>query len=1286
MIPERPPKPNLRLGLESPAVKLTVMSFRSEVVDDLPMMCMEWGWKPCELAAVMALMDTGAQISVLSPVLAAKLLATRQVSKEKVANLAVSGVGSKLIKIGYLLLVTLTPKLSADQSRMFKGVPKTVTVKFAVIDSGFDMILSSPDLVNMKIHGLLPSLMERPPPGTKKSVMSCAALGKMWRVSDSLETEWEDSDSDDDDNILSTNPVTDMNLHQPVASDSASNRDTSHDSSTGVANIDTGTPSVNVLAADLIPVVLAIKGCATRGRRPGPEAGVERVVKAKTLSGSKRRKIAKDNALLAANFASLEATNEEPNEEPILPGKVVDSKNLFGGMTEEEDIFKDLDPFLGKSSGVLPVVEDGFSASAKAKLQQVFDKYKTTFGENIARDGAKIKPLVLERIPGKADPPIAAVRRMSPSQAGFAKEEVARLLKEGIIRKSLSPYRSAVCMAKKGESWRMCVDYVEMNKTLEGMSFPLPNIRDILDQMAGKRFFGKLDLRSGYHQFPMDEKSRRYTAFSTQEGHFEYNRIPFGLKMAPSYFQHSMQQVLGSLIGVNCFIYVDDIVIFGDSEDEFCSNLEKVLVRLRQYDIVLRGEKCLMSPNALEVLGYEVNGEGVTMSASKKQGLTDMVQPSNKMNLMSFNGLANYFRPFIPNFSTMMKPLTSAVNTTPYVWTDAMNTAFLEAKAAVNSMEMIHFIDEKLPVYLRTDASKNGVGGILFQRVVSSRNEITEERPIAFVSKAFNDTEKNWSTIEQEGFAIFFCIQKLENYLMGRQFNVETDHRNLVFMAKSSTPKVIRWRMRLSEYDFSVTHVPGVENVVADGLSRCLLLRAAHVMCSRMVLVDSRVVAPPTAEQVTRLSIIASVHNSVNGHFGVKKTIKLLLKDGHQWPGISDDVKAFIDSCASCQKNMSGGSEYDDSSRTTMSSVPFEKVSIDTMGPFPVDEDGNRYIIVCIDCFTRVVEIKACKDASAASAAIVILEIVGRYGPPGVIHSDNGSQYVAEVIKELLYFLNVNQSTTLPYRPQANGICERANQETLRHLRAIVGEDPKIKASWSKFLPLVARIMNYSYHSAIGTFPAQLLYGANCNGSALLNPSEGLVIDKKKLSKKNYVAELTAAQLAITAAASKHQDNLFLKREAKGKLSVSERKRSLEKGDFVIALYATKHKPDKLVPKWRGPFIITGEGSKGDSFLVQHLLQSSKIEELHISKLRFFDASRCEPEYVAMMDKGEDRVCWIVDHNPPGPFKRGQRKNLDFQVRWEGCSSDEDTWLPYMEVRDLEALDMYLSDHNLKFI
>ena len=411
-------------------------------------------------------------------------------------------------------------------------------------------------------------------------------------------------------------------------------------------------------------------------------------------------------------------------------------------------------------------------------------------------------------------------------------------------------------------------------------------------------------------------------------------------------------------------------------------------------------------------------------------------------------GLANYFRDFVENFSSRVVGMAAMQSKKlPFCWSEELEKEFVDIKGAIAAAPMLVGIDYDFPIIVRTDASKVGVGAVLLQLRAGV------ECPVAFVSQKFSDEASRWSTIDQEAYAVYFALQQWSGYLRGQQFVVQTDHKNLVYVAKSDVGRVARWRLFLQEFDFVVQHLPGSTNVVADALSRCLVLTSE------------------VSETISRF------HNETVGHSGVKKTIQLLKRHGVVWESMRSDVVQFIQSCAICQKTRCTALDKRvEETHVIESYEPFQEVSLDSVVNLPEDQYGNKVILVIIDNFTRFVELFAVKDVSVETAAEALLSVCGRYGAVSIIRSDNGGQFVGEIFKKMVQLMGSKQLLTVGYKPSANGIVERANAEVVRHLSAIV-RSRGIQQMWSLGLPLVQRILNKTVHSSVGYSPAELFFG-----------------------------------------------------------------------------------------------------------------------------------------------------------------------------------------------------------------
>ena len=876
----------------------------------------------------------------------------------------------------------------------------------------------------------------------------------------------------------------------------------------------------------------------------------------------------------------------------------------------------------------------------RKKVDELLEKHKEVFSP-IDEKGADVLPFEIELVPGAklvSSPPA----RLAPVLAKASKEQTERLLQLGQARPSRSQWASRIVMApkKQPDSWRQCVDYTKLNKLTVDMQFPLQDIKTVLSRCQGKTVFAALDMTSGFNQVRMHEKSIPMTAFVTPDGLFEYTVMPFGLKNAPRYFMKVVMDTLGDLVGRVCEVFIDDILIYGATIEEFLANLDLVLERLWSKHWRLNREKCRIGLSQVEYLGHIINQFGITLSEDRRRALNEMGTPKDVSSLRSFLGFANYFRPFIPNYALISKPLTKLCsNKREFVWGEEQQKAFTAIKEAGVRIPILSHIDYSKKLIVRTDASTAGVGGMLVQVDQDGKEEV-----VALASKAFNDTETKWSTIEQECFAIFFCIRKWEHMLRGQQFEVETDHKNLEYLDNTDVPKLVRWRLALQEYQFTIRHISGSKNVVADALSRIFAVRAEEVR-----------------------SVIMRAHNAVIGHHGVVRTEEMLREQGLTWPDMRQDIQQVINSCAICQKVRMGQGPMNPSLHSTMVHQPFESLSIDTIGPLPEDEFGNKYIICAIDDFTRYVELFACKDATAKSAGRVLFQIFCRYGAFKQVRSDRGTQLTATSIEEFLRLVKVDHMLALAHHPESMGIVERTNAEVMRHLRVLVF-DVLSRMKWSEYLPLAQRIINAAIHSAIGVAPTTLLFaGAVDSSRQLIKTTQAEPVQKTYLQ---YLEDLIATQENLIKASDVFQQKHIDARIAKSPQNPTE----FAVGDLVLASYPDRA-PDKLTPRWQGPFLV--KKVEGNRYSCKDL-RDRKIRQFDISRLKkYVEDPQRDNVQVAGVDHQEYIVEAILSHR--GPVKK--KSKMEFLVRWAGYSEEENSWEPYAAVKDLAALDAYLAEH-----
>lgn len=431
-----------------------------------------------------------------------------------------------------------------------------------------------------------------------------------------------------------------------------------------------------------------------------------------------------------------------------------------------------------------------------------------------------------------ADPPYGPIYPLSAVQLRILREYLEENLRRGWITPSTSPAGAPVLFVpKKDGTLRLCVDYRGLNRVTIKNRHPLPLIDEMLDRLAGAKYYTRLDLRDAYHRIRIKVGDEWKTAFRTRYGHFEYRVMPFGLANAPATFQAYINRTLHGLIDTTCIVFLDDILIYSKTEEEHQRHVREVLARLRQYKLYAKLSKCAFKTKKVEFLGFIVGEDGVSVDPDRIRTITEWPEPRTFREVQQFLGFANFYRRFIYRYSRIVAPLTDLLvgskngkKEGTFTFPDTAREAFANLKTAFTTTPVLAHFNTRAAIRVITDASGGGAAGIMLQPDQEGSEPASRHfHPVAFWSRKLTDVERRYETYDKELLAIVECFKHWRHYLEGSRYPTEvySDHNNLRYFmtTKQLNGRQARWAMTLSAFDFEVRHLAGKVNP-ADAPSR----------------------------------------------------------------------------------------------------------------------------------------------------------------------------------------------------------------------------------------------------------------------------------------------------------------------------------------------------------------------------------------------------------------------------------------------------------------------------------
>ncbi len=726
-----------------------------------------------------------------------------------------------------------------------------------------------------------------------------------------------------------------------------------------------------------------------------------------------------------------------------------------------------------------------------------------------------------------------APRRVAIPLLGKVKEELRKMEDMDVI----TPITEAtdwcsglVVVPKPNSGVRLCVDLTQLNNSVKREIHPMPSVEHIVGQITGARYFSRLDANSGFYQIKLSERSSKLTTFVTPFGRFRFKRLPFGISSAPEVFQREMSRLLDGLPGVICLM--DDVLIFGVSQAEHDSRLAAVLQKLSDSGVTLNLQKCEFGKRKLRFVGQIISEEGIEADPSKVSAVTDMKSPENTTELRRFLGFVNQLSKFSSVLAEKSKPLRDLLRKDKdYVWSEVQQLAFEEIKHVISRAPVLAMFDPKKKTMVSSDASQYGLGSVLKQQQHNG-----EWRPVMFASRSLSDTECRYAQIEKEALAITWATERFNDFLLGKDFSVETDHKPLVsILGRKSldelSPRLQRFRMRLMRYQFTVFYTPGKNLHVADTLSRAPVDSSmspeerkfeaevrAHVdaVYSQFPASDDMLSEIATQQELSYSRVPDYIQNGWPPRhqlIGEEKqlyqirdqlsVVNGLLVKGKRLiipPSMRPDMLAKIHSghlgLRKCRERATGavwwpGLSVDIKNCVTNceTCAQYRPNHIEPLIPTatpqrPWERVGSdlfelrkdKYLLV-VDYLSRYVEVAKLTSTSSEEIIRQMKSMFSRHGVPNVVMSDNGPQYSSETFKNFAKTYNFKHVTSSPLYPKSNGAAERAVQSVKNLLRK--ASDPYLSLLEYRATPV-----------SQGLSPAELLMGRKLRTVLPVLPSQ----------------------------------------------------------------------------------------------------------------------------------------------------------------------------------------------------
>ncbi|GKB14132.1 putative reverse transcriptase domain-containing protein [Tanacetum coccineum] len=598
--------------------------------------------------------------------------------------------------------------------------------------------------------------------------------------------------------------------------------------------------------------------------------------------------------------------------------------------------------------------------------------------------------------------------------------ELQELSDKGFIRPSSLTRGALVLFVKKKDgSFRMCIDYHELNRLNVKNRYPLPRIDDLFDQLQGSRVYSKIDLRSGYHQIRVQEEDIPKTAFRTRYGHYEFQVMSFGLTNAAAVFIDLMNQVCKLYLDRFLIVFIDDILIYSKSEKEHKGHIKLSLRLLKKEELYAKFSKCEFGLSKVQFLGHVIDSEGIHVDPAKIESVKDWASPKTPTKIRQFLGLAGYYKRFIKGFSKIARPMAELTQkSVKFDWGEKAEAAFQLLKQKLYSAPILALPEgsEKFMVYC--DASHKGLGTILMQK----------ENVIAYASRQLKVHEKNYTTHDLELAAVVFALKMWRHYMYGTKCVMFTDHKSLQYILDQNE----------KEENFINKDLHGMINKLephADG-TLCLNNRS-WIMCFGDL----------------RALIMHESHKSKYSiHPGLDKMYQDM-KKLYWWPNMKAEIATYVSKCLTCAKVKI---EYQKPSGLLVQpEIPqwkWENITMDFVTKLPKTATGQDAIWVIVDCLTKSAHFLHMREDDTLEKLTrqYLKKVVSRHGVPVSIIYDRDGRFTSHSWKSLNKALGTRLDMSTAYHLETDDTCRYYTSIKAASFEALYGLKCRSPICWAE--------------------------------------------------------------------------------------------------------------------------------------------------------------------------------------------------------------------------------------------